>query len=701
METMRLSLLLLVSPAVHAEPLSDALSAQREAVQALEVAALVRPALKGALRWQRDTLEALQQAYPEVPTPPDIPKIAYSESLVAGLPSEKRDSLLYSHLEKAKVSEKLALSRLKHLQGATLSSMAAENVTMLQTEALHELRDTERLMEKADSQQEQGLAVRLGKLGNALSAEPEEPVTVTEPAEPPTVRADSEAMEAPCNVSSVASPTLTQQQEGVGMCTPAMRKLLGDAFPCDETMNASHVSQHAADGDAALAAIEARAIEAAHKAKEQRSLANETAGAKERKQSEVDALAKAKAEADEKAKNAVDKETMLQAEAYRTMIAAAQARKAGEKAEHAAEHARLERQQKHMEEHERMSIENGDHPAEAARHLAREEAIRAQAETVRGLVKAMVKGTVGLDEPLRNARAAMQRMMEAAQAEDAADRRVPSTDLRKKKRHADSPPDLSSFNSTPAATFKQAVDEEMRAAQKAANEEIDALAGRSTPARHTMQLLASTSSSPMTRIDGQHIRNLTNFVAAATLDACEKACHGSPGCEAYSYCPARGRTAAKSGAPDCRNTRYAAGGCWFGAAHSADSSLAHHTTAFLVVGPSNWVSAHIDGVKLPKYCRRGAVVRVPSSRSRGAAISALRPQFTDNDGEGYFAKPWPADNGYLFGENNGEYAPGVGSMGPEVPDALQYPNGQGNPPPPDPYDLVGDGVDGSMMLLAC
>ena len=217
------------------------------------------------------------------------------------------------------------------------------------------------------------------------------------------------------------------------------------------------------------------------------------------------------------------------------------------------------------------------------------------------------------------------------------------------------------------------------------------------------RLLASTTAprfTPMTRIGGHQVRNLSSFVAAATLDACEKACYGSPGCEAYSYCPVRGEATTASGAPDCRNTRYAAGGCWFGAARSRNSSLAHHTTAFLAPGPSNWVSAHSVDVVLPRHCRRGAAVRSASSRSHGAAISALRPQYSDNDGEGYFARPWQGDDGYRVGENDGEYAPGVGSMGAEVPDALQYPNGQGNPPPPDPYDLVGDGVDGS-MLLAC
>ena len=684
---MRLCILLL-APAVHAEPLSDALSAQWEAVQALEVAALVRPALKDALLWQRDALDAFQHAYPDKQTPPLPAKNAYSEALLARLPAEKRDSLLYTHLEKAKVSEELALARLKHHEGEMLSSMAAENVTMLQTEALHELRDTERLMEKADAQQEQGLAAHLSMLGDALNAEPAKSVKVG---------AASAATAVPCNASSAVNPAPQQEQEGfIELCTPAVRKLVGDAFPCDkETLakSASRVSQQAAEGDAALAAIEARAIEASRKAQELRRAANETATAKDQKKSEVDALEKAHAEAKEKVKKAVDKETTLSAEAYRAMLAAAEARKAGEEAERAAEHARLERQQKHMEDHERMSIEKGDHPAEAARHLAREETIKAQAETIKGLVSAMVKGTVGLEEPLRSARVAMQRMMEAAQAEDEADRRPPSTGLRR-----------NASNSTPAATSGQIVAEMVKAAETAVNAESDASAKPSTPAHHAMQLLASTtarSSSPMTRIDGQHIRNLTNFVAAATLDACESACRGSPGCEAYSYCPVRGEAGVAPGTPDCRNTKYAAGGCWFGAARSRDPSLARHTTAFLVAGPANWVSGHIDGVVLPRYCRRGAVMRAPSSHSRGAAISALRPQFADNDGEGYFARPWPWDNGYLVGENDGEYAPGVGSMGREVPDALQYPNGQGNPPPPDPYDVVGDGVDGSMMLLAC
>ena len=485
--TMRLCLLLVAS-AARAEPLSDALSAQWEAVQALEVAALVRPALKDALRWQRDTLDAFQHAYPDVQVPPHPAKVAYSESLVAGLPAEKRDSLLYTHLEKAKVSEELALARLKHHQGATLSSMAAENVTMLQTEALHELRDIERMMEKADSEQEQALAAHLGKLGDALNAVPAESVPPRSASgESVAPKAVLPATEAPCNASSVASPPM--EEHDAVLCTPAMKKLLGNAFPCDaETLakNASRVSQQAAEGDAALAAIEARALEAVRKAAELRRAANETAHAKEEKQSEVEALEKAKAAAEEKAKKAADRETALSAEAYRAMSAAAQARKAGEAAEHVAEHARLERQQKHMEDHERMGIENGENPAEAARHLAREETIKAQAETVRALVRAMVSGTVGLEEPLRNARAAMQRMMEAARAEDDADRRAPSTGLRASKEdtlHADSPADLSLSKATPAATPAQAVDELVKAAEKAAGEEIEALSKRATPAK--------------------------------------------------------------------------------------------------------------------------------------------------------------------------------------------------------------------------
>ena len=556
MATMRLCLLLVAS-AVRAEPLSDALSAQWEALQALEVAALVRPALKDALRWQRDTLDAFQHAYPDVQTPPHPPKVAYSESLVAGLPAEKRDSLLYTHLEKAKVSEELALARLKHHQGASLSSMAAENVTMLQTEALHALRDTERLMEKADSEQEQALAAHLGKLGNALNAEPTtEPVTPNPPraaaGEGVTPRLASEKVEAPCNVS--VAPKTAMEDAVIGMCTPAMKKLLGDAFPCDpETLakNASRVSQQADEDDAVLAAIEARAVDAANKAADLRRAANETAHAKEEKQSEVDALEKAKAAADEKAKNAVDKEMLLSAEAYRAMSAAAMARKAGEEAERVAEHARLERQQKDMEEHERRSIENGENPAEAARHLAREETIKAQAETVRALVRAMVKGTVGLEEPLRNARTAMQRMMEAARADNAADRRAPSTVLRKSQKnpgHVDPPPDTASSNSTPAASPMQAVDDLVNEAQKAANAEIEALSKRTGPAKlaRSAAALNLLAQQPGANVDqdkareaylrgdalGEAKKAAASALRMARADAAGCSTRGEHGCEA-------------------------------------------------------------------------------------------------------------------------------------------------------------------------
>ena len=140
---------------------SDAMRAQRAALEALKIASWANPTAERITTAQQGARERLMAAYPGVSEPEFVPTSdhTYTQSEVRSLAPEDREMLYEFQLAQAKVHAGLALTMLQDDTGG--SGQRGEALARQQSSVMDAIAQTEAASHRANSEQEEALIAKL------------------------------------------------------------------------------------------------------------------------------------------------------------------------------------------------------------------------------------------------------------------------------------------------------------------------------------------------------------------------------------------------------------------------------------------------------------------------------------------------------------------------------------------------------------